>query len=155
MSLLNDDDMIGIRGPGVRKDPTMDELIEYFDTAESSRLGIDWTNIQQLIDNTIKDVFETVQKNYRFEPPHPSKKSLHPNSGWSMDQINEAPSRAMFGIDIMLKETVIHERPVISPQVLEVQWAPDCSQALKMIPDFWDEILSAVFLDDFTNVKKL
>jgi len=55
----------------------------------------------------------------------------------------------------MLQESVIDNKITIQPQVLEVQWAPDCAMALKMIPNFWDEILSSVYLDDTSSVTKL
>jgi hypothetical protein len=125
----------------------MYELIEYFDN--NSKLG--WKSIQEKIDKLIINIFETVRNKYKYEPSHPSGKCVTPNSCWSLTEPSVAPARAMYGIDIILKENFSS----IEPQLLEVQWAPDCTIAMKMIPNFWDEILSALYLDDFSNLTKL
>ena len=54
----------------------------------------------------------------------------------------EPQELAMYGIDIILSD---HNEPL----VLEVQWAPDCAQAVVQNPSFWNEILGGLFLNDF------
>ena len=74
----------------------------------------------------------------------------------------------MFGVDVIFEiqdrdgedETgnVVDQssaRPILQPMILEVQWAPDCAQAVRMIPEFWDEILSALYLSDKGNIVEI
>jgi hypothetical protein len=150
MNLLNDNDMINIRGSGERLDPTMYELIEYFDKKSSG-----WKKIQEKIDKLIVNIFETVRNKYKYEPNHPSGEKIFPNSCWSLKEPNVAPARAMYGVDIILKENISDEENIIEPQLLEVQWAPDVQIAQKYIPHFWNECLSALYLNDFANFHKL
>ena len=34
------------------------------------------------------------------------------------------------------------------PYVLEVQWAPDCTPAVRFRPRFWEEVLTCLYLDE-------
>jgi hypothetical protein len=55
----------------------------------------------------------------------------------------------MFGVDVMLKlDQLQKDKFELQPIVLEVQWAPDCSQALRFNEHFWDDILAVLFLND-------
>lgn len=70
-------------------------------------------------------------------------------AGWSLTQTNICPGVAIFGVDIMLSrlESTDDEPFVFQPKVLEVQWAPDCTQGVKYIPTFWDDMILSLFLD--------
>ena len=54
----------------------------------------------------------------------------------------------MYGIDVLLDED-------LQPHVLEVQWGPDCAKALELRPSFWDEILLALYANDYSHVVKI
>ena len=69
-------------------------------------------------------------------------------SAWSLNQPNTCPARAMYGVDVILSDNN-------TPLTLEVQWAPDCSQAVIQNKCFWDEILGGLYRDDFTKFHKL
>lgn len=188
MSMLDDPTIGQVRGMGTRADPNMTEMMQYFNTTYggkvvyqdgskegTSRVIQNWeVDLQSCIDHTFRQVFESVRAVYASEPAHPSGQPLHPNAGWSLNQPNACPARAMFGVDVMLElNELSSERDNISsqnadmngqvtnvthsiqPVILEVQWAPDCAQAVKQCPSFWDEILSALYLDDFSSVKAI
>jgi len=143
MNLLDEEDpMSNIRGRGVRSDPSMAELIECFDKTHAP---FQWYHdLQPKVDAVIRNVFQSVSKMLVSEPTHPSGQSLHPNACWSLNQPNVAPARAMYGIDII----VGHHEGVLRPYVLEVQFGPDCGQAMKYHSSFWDDILSNLYLLD-------
>lgn len=69
-------------------------------------------------------------------------------SGWSLNQPNICPARAMYGVDVILSDTN-------TPLTLEVQWAPDCSQAVIQNKYFWNEILGGLYCEDYTKFHKL
>lgn len=179
MSLLDDPAIRQVRGGGARADPTMHELIQYFDATYGGKVVVrsqkpgesseqlkpvrNWeSDLQSHIDATLRQVFKSVQKVYAKEPMHPTGQVLHPNAAWSLNQPNACPARAMFGVDVMLELSALpgtvastEVKSVIQPVVLEVQWAPDCGQAVKQRSGFWDEILTALYLDDRSIVKPL
>ena len=98
--------------------------------------------VQPAIDTVLRQIFQGVSIAFENEPAHPSGQPLHKNASWSLHQPNVCPARAMYGIDIILSD---HNEPL----VLEVQWAPDCAQAVVQNPSFWNEILGGLFLNDF------
>lgn len=158
MSLLDDEDYGPIRGSGVRQDPTMHELIKWFDEyyyvndnndRRDDKIKPKWnTHVQPAIDKAIKAVFSSVEKIFPLEPPHPSGQTLHPNSCWSLNQPNACPARAMYGVDVILTQD-------LQPKILEVQFGPDCQAAIGFHRYFWDDILSSVFLDDLSKCVPL
>ena len=132
-----------IRGVGSRDDPFMDVFIESFNRENSF---FTWQeHIQPKIDLVLRNIFEAVRDTYQYEPIHPSGEKLHPNSGWSLDQPNICPAKAMYGVDIILEK---FDDKTICPKVLEVQWAPDCDRAIKFCPNFWDDILLSLYFEE-------
>ncbi|XP_044306790.1 tubulin--tyrosine ligase-like protein 12 isoform X1 [Varanus komodoensis] len=58
-------------------------------------------------------------------------------------------SRAMYAIDLMLKwSTSSDGKPYMQPQLLEVNFNPDCDRACKYHPAFFNDIFSTLFLDE-------
>ncbi|XP_068134259.1 tubulin--tyrosine ligase-like protein 12 [Hyperolius riggenbachi] len=61
-------------------------------------------------------------------------------------------SRAIYAIDSMLKwDTDQEGRRVMQPQILEVNFNPDCARACKYHPTFFNDIFSTLFLDEPEN----
>lgn len=168
MSLLADDSVGPVRGEGVRTDPHMDNFKTAFD-AEFDPEGLIWDrDVQPKIDNVLRDIFLCVDQLCDLEPEHPSGEKIHTNAGWSLSQPNSCPARAMFGVDILLRESgqrrglphvaagTSSSPPLcLDPMVLEVQWGPDCEQARRVVPAFWEEVLAALYLEDNSNVVLL
>ncbi|XP_054997775.1 tubulin--tyrosine ligase-like protein 12 isoform X2 [Sorex araneus] len=67
-------------------------------------------------------------------------------------------SRAVYAIDLMLKWD---RRPdgtrTMQPQILEVNFNPDCERACQFHPTFFNDVFSTLYLDDFEccNVTRL
>uniref|UniRef100_A0A8R1XSP1 Tubulin--tyrosine ligase-like protein 12 SET-like domain-containing protein n=1 Tax=Onchocerca volvulus TaxID=6282 RepID=A0A8R1XSP1_ONCVO len=94
--------------------------------------AVKWGEIQEKINEVIKDVFETVS---REKPP----RGIMPN----------AQSRAMYGIDIMLKwdsDDLATRKICIS--FIEGNFMPDCDRACKFYADFADTAFKALFTDE-------
>ena len=151
MSLLDDEGLVNIRGSGTRSDPIYTEFIELINKQFSeSNSDCRWeTHLQPAIDKVIVELFQSVERTVHIEQhQHPSGVELHPNSCWSLKQPNMCPSRAMYGIDVIISEEVGydgHQR--YKPNVLEVQFGPDCAKAIEYQPSFWYNILSDLYLD--------
>ncbi|XP_040201761.1 tubulin--tyrosine ligase-like protein 12 [Rana temporaria] len=61
-------------------------------------------------------------------------------------------SRAIYAIDLMLKwETDQKGKKVMQPQILEVNFNPDCARACKYHPTFFNDIFSTLYLDETQN----
>ncbi|CAH2278360.1 tubulin--tyrosine ligase 12 [Pelobates cultripes] len=61
-------------------------------------------------------------------------------------------SRAVYAIDLMLKwDTDSDGKRVIQPQILEVNFNPDCARACKYHPTFFNDVFSTLFLDETEN----
>ena len=106
------------------------------------------STVQPAIDVVLRQIFQGVSDAFENEPSHPSGQKLYKNSGWSLNQPNVCFARAMYGIDIIIGEDN-------KPFVLEVQWAPDCAQAVVQNPFFWNDILGGLYLDDMEKFNKL
>ncbi|XP_032618368.1 tubulin--tyrosine ligase-like protein 12 [Chelonoidis abingdonii] len=61
-------------------------------------------------------------------------------------------SRAVYAIDLMLKwDTARDGKRTMQPQVLEVNFNPDCDRACKYHPTFFNDVFSTLFLDETNN----
>jgi glutathione synthase/RimK-type ligase-like ATP-grasp enzyme len=54
----------------------------------------------------------------------------------------------MYGVDVILSGDN-------EPMVLEVQWAPDCAQAVIQNKNFWNEILGGLYLEEFMKFRQI
>ena len=151
MSLLDNDGLAKIRGSGSRSDPKYTEFIELINGQfKENKSDCRWeSHLQPSIDKVIVELFQSVERAIPIEQyQHPSGVELHPNSCWSLKQPNACPSRAMYGIDIIISEEISHAGHVMyEPNVLEVQFGPDCAKAIEYQPSFWYNILSDLYLD--------
>ncbi|XP_066490184.1 tubulin--tyrosine ligase-like protein 12 [Tiliqua scincoides] len=58
-------------------------------------------------------------------------------------------SRAIYAVDLMLKwDTTSDGKPFMQPQILEVNFNPDCDRACKYHPSFFNDVFSTLFLDE-------
>ncbi|KAH8372700.1 hypothetical protein KR009_003134 [Drosophila setifemur] len=57
-----------------------------------------------------------------------------------------AQSRALYAADIMLRWA--DDEKIIQPQLLEINWTPDCKRACDYYPDFFNDIFRLLFLDE-------
>lgn len=63
--------------------------------------------------------------------------------------IGENPqSRALYAADIMLK----WNGDKIVPQILEINFTPDCKRACEYYPDFYNDVFGLLFLNKESNV---
>ncbi|XP_059702117.1 tubulin--tyrosine ligase-like protein 12 isoform X1 [Haemorhous mexicanus] len=61
-------------------------------------------------------------------------------------------SRAIYAIDLMLKwDTSRDGKRIMQPQILEVNFNPDCDRACKYHPTFFNDVFSTLFLDEADN----
>ncbi|MEE6525587.1 hypothetical protein FKM82_025676 [Ascaphus truei] len=61
-------------------------------------------------------------------------------------------SRAVYAVDLMLKwETNKEGKRLMQPQILEVNFNPDCARACKYHPSFFNDVFSTLFLDETDN----
>ncbi|NXT09798.1 TTL12 protein, partial [Prunella fulvescens] len=61
-------------------------------------------------------------------------------------------SRAIYAIDLMLKwDTSRDGKRIMQPQILEVNFNPDCDRACKYHPTFFNDVFSTLFLDETDN----
>lgn len=134
-----------VRGLGQRRNIHPNDFRALFNN-ENIDKGISWDIIQSNIDKMLRKLFEYVYEAFLRDD---SMNDCHPNSCWTMNQQkNIAPARAMFGVDVLVDQNY-------QPYVLEVQWAPDCTRAIELRPNFWDEILGALYLDNEVATSKL
>ncbi|VDK89451.1 unnamed protein product [Litomosoides sigmodontis] len=93
---------------------------------------VEWSEIQEKINEVIKDVIKTVS---REKPP----RGIAPN----------AQSRAMYGMDIMLKwDSDDHATRKVCVSFIEGNSMPDYDRACKFYADFADAAFTALFTDE-------
>ncbi|BFG04305.1 tubulin--tyrosine ligase-like protein 12 [Drosophila madeirensis] len=89
-----------------------------------------WTEIEQQICDMLQEVLQCACQ----EPP-PCGLAACPQS------------RALYAADIMLR-WIDEEKKVMQPQMLEINWTPDCKRACDYYPNFFNDIFKLLFLDE-------
>uniref|UniRef100_UPI00398E36F9 tubulin--tyrosine ligase-like protein 12 isoform X1 n=2 Tax=Pristiophorus japonicus TaxID=55135 RepID=UPI00398E36F9 len=65
---------------------------------------------------------------------------------------NYPSSRAIYAIDLMLKWDIDSDgKQIMQPQILEVNFSPDCARACKYHPSFFNDIFSVLALDEVAD----
>ena len=102
---------------------------DFIESFEAQNVGVSWLDeVQPAIFRAFRELFE-------------SACAKDPPAG-----IGASPqSRAMYAVDLMLEW---NERKKVQPKLLEVNWGPDCDRACDYYPDFFDNVFSALFLDE-------
>ena len=99
---------------------------------EEQYSGFKWDKIELDIFSMFKEVFEGACK-------------LPPPSG-----IAQSPqSRSMYACDLMLKWNPDHTEMI--PQMLEINWGPDCKRACDYYPEYFNDVFSTLYLDEPQN----
>jgi tubulin--tyrosine ligase-like protein 12 len=104
---------------------------------ESQYPSVLWSSVERRIFSMLKAMFEAAV-------------SLPPPAGLA----RSPQSVAMYAVDLMLTWA---DDGSIMPKLLEVNCGPDCKRACDYYPEFFDNVFSALFLDqtDGQNVTLL
>ncbi|XP_075458908.1 tubulin--tyrosine ligase-like protein 12 isoform X2 [Ascaphus truei] len=109
-----------------------DEFITLF---EKQYPGYPWKDIQAELFKTFGELFQVASSK-----PVPYGICDYPSS------------RAVYAVDLMLKwETNKEGKRLMQPQILEVNFNPDCARACKYHPSFFNDVFSTLFLDETDN----
>jgi len=114
------------------KQMTCEDFINFFN--DQYKPDYRWADVEQNIFVTLRNTFECA---IAKPPPRGIGHNLQ--------------SRAMYGVDIMLRWDQLEETKVIQPVLLEMNWAPDCERACLYYPNFFNDVFSALFLDNDSN----
>lgn len=87
-----------------------------------------WAPVQQAIYSMFTEIFTAAAKGY--------------------PEMFNRKSRAMYGIDVMVNAD-------FTPQLLEINFCPDCKRATVQFPPFTDDIFGCLFFGDTNNVIRL
>uniref|UniRef100_A0A915BCG8 Tubulin--tyrosine ligase-like protein 12 n=2 Tax=Parascaris univalens TaxID=6257 RepID=A0A915BCG8_PARUN len=105
---------------------------DFTDQLEKMYPKLKWVDIQKKINVVIKEALVTLSSG---TPP----RSIAPNG----------QSRAMYGIDIMLKWDSDDEKTRnLEVSLIEGNFMPDCERACKFYPDFADTVFKTLFMDE-------
>ena len=115
-----------------------DEFIPLFEQQNQEHK---WSDVERTIFKMIRQVFEGASME---KPPKGVAHNIQ--------------SRAMYAVDLMLdwrQESGM--RKTIEPMICEVNFMPDCTRACKYHPNFYNDILNTLFMDDLEhdNVTKI
>lgn len=95
-----------------------------------------WSDIEKKIFQMFKEVFEGATK-------------LPPPQGIAVN----GQSRAMYAADLMLKWNETRDEMI--PQILEINWGPDCERACSYYPEYFDDVFNTLYLDKPRNATLL
>ncbi|XP_053613850.1 tubulin--tyrosine ligase-like protein 12 [Plodia interpunctella] len=103
---------------------------EFKESWAQQNTNYSWDDVEKSIFQMISEVFTAATS---VEPPCGIGKSPQ--------------SRALYAADIMLKWQKVDDDMQIQPQLLEINWMPDCRRACEYYPNFYNDIFSVMFLN--------
>lgn len=109
---------------------------DFINLFEEQNPSFKWSDIQTDIFDMFKQVFEGASK-------------LDPPQGIA----HNPQSRAMYACDLMLKWN--EDKTKMVPQILEINWGPDCKRACDYYPEYFNDVFSTLYLDEPKNVTLL
>lgn len=90
-----------------------------------------WDQIEKKIISMFRSVFEAATMK---DPP--------------LSLAHNVQSRALYAADLMLMK----QNNEIIPQLLEINWMPDCARACQYYPNFYNDVFSMLFLNEIKDV---
>ena len=91
---------------------------------------IGWQSVEEATFKAIRELFEAAIAD---EPPAGIGASVH--------------SRSLYALDVMVEWEGEAEQTCMKPQILEVNFSPDCVRACKYHPQFFNHVFQTLFLD--------
>lgn len=99
-----------------------------FITRLQTEHNLDWATIQPSVYQSFKELFLL--------------------AGIAQPGLQFERSRALYGVDVMLDREG-------KPQVLEVNFCPDCTRATKQFPSFANDVFACLFYGELNNIDQL
>ncbi|GAV08466.1 hypothetical protein RvY_18149 [Ramazzottius varieornatus] len=104
------------------------DFVRHFEEQNSAQ---SWAEVEKEVYRIVRQVFEAAT-------------SQAPPAGLAPSP----QSRAIYGLDFMLKWNTSGDRPAVQPVLLEINYSPDCKRACDYYPDFFNHVLRYLVLNE-------
>lgn len=108
------------------KKTTLNQIFDHEFLSYLKERGVEYKDIYNKLCEAIKEIFI--------------------NASRKCPQMIDAYAKAIYGIDVMIDES-------LQPKILEFNFSPDCTRAVKYTPSFYQDIFNTIFLNQPTNVE--